>query len=124
MSKASKLMIVLGIAFWGGIGSAQGPPTRRADQVLSLVLYNSGFEQSLIRVPPGRTLVNVDNRSHVPEVTLDIRREAGESVKALDSRRGRRISRDVIQLAPGSYIVSVAGAPKWIARIEVSGPQP
>lgn len=85
-----------------------------------LVLRQMGFEPSEIRRPPGPFLLIVHNQSSAESISLILRRDAGELLKALAFRQRQARLRERIDLPPGQYVLTEQNHPNWQCRITIT----
>ncbi len=123
-----------------GIGLATGvaqPPSTRPDKVhnpnvtemLHFVVTSSGFGLSTVKVPAGKYVISVANRTGRPDLPLVLERvppsaqgqaaQAAQTVR--DSKTDNHTNRllEKINLANGTYRIRVTSNPTWILTIEV-----
>jgi hypothetical protein len=80
----------------------------------------TGFEPKEINRPKGQFLLVVHNRSGVEEVNLRLDHEAGNRLHEVRVGRDRLDWRAPLDLHPGQYVLTEAGHPGWICRINVT----
>lgn len=118
-------LVMVGMLFLSAIGKAraQAPQVKeRATQTLNLVLTRHGFQHQDIKIPAGWTRLSLHNRTFVADLDLRLERKVGAGRQSLSSRlldRKRPAWRDEVNFTPGTYVVSVAGRPKWSIELEV-----
>ena len=93
---------------------------RQQNNVIVFTLFTPGFHPAEVTVPKGRYLLAVENQSGLEEIELRLRREAGQSLKEKQTRRGRQVWKEVIDFKPGSYVVTEAGRPEWTCHIIIT----
>lgn len=84
-----------------------------------ITLQPSGFEPNEIRRPQSAFILGVDNRSGVEAVELQFMRADGQRLNALQTPKRRVSWREVVDLAPGEYLLSVANQPEWTCRVTI-----
>lgn len=97
---------------------------RQAIESESITLRPTGFEPAFITRPAGRFLLMVDNRSGSPVMTLQLDKQAGASTRLRDVRIPREELdwSDVVDLHPGSYILTEAAHPERVCHITITAP--
>ena len=104
-------------------GVVQGQPKAERARLLPLTLRSSGFDLPAITIEKGRTLLVVHNRSGVRDIGLRLTRQvgqAGERLREVKLSSGKLDWRTVVELPPGTYILSAADQPGWECRITVN----
>ena len=84
-----------------------------------ITLHPSGFEPNEIRRPQGAFILGVDNRSEVETIELQFMRADGHRLNVLQNRKRKVSWREVVDLAPGQYLLSVANHPDWTCNITI-----
>ncbi|HJT27943.1 MAG TPA: hypothetical protein VJ784_11080 [Pyrinomonadaceae bacterium] len=77
----------------------------------------TGFEPSELTRAKGRFLLAIDNQSGLDEVEFYFERETGGRVNVPLSRRGKIAWREIVDLAPGTYILRATNDESWRCRI-------
>ena len=97
-----------------------GPPAKLEAE--RLTLKPSGFEPGEITRPAGRFLLAVNDRSGQEGIAFVLSRQNGERVHEVRMRdTGRKHEwRRVVNLPPGSYLLSEANHPEWVCRITIT----
>jgi len=85
-----------------------------------ITLYQSGFEPREITRPQGPFILGVDNRTGLDGVELQLNRAGGTRVNALQTRKRKISWRDIVDLAPGHYVVSEVNHPEWSCQITIT----
>ena len=85
-----------------------------------IALYPEGFNPARIERPAGRFLLAVDNRSDLEDVTLLLERENAGSHREVKVTRRIPRWRQVEDLSPGKYTLTVAEKPKWSCSITIT----
>jgi hypothetical protein len=98
---------------------AQAPAARPEREVV-LTLLPHGFDQTTVTVRPGRVRIILKNRSYTDRTELTLDREAGSRERNVVVPGARRGWKDVVELAPGRYFLTVNGYAKWRCTINVS----
>jgi hypothetical protein len=101
-----------------GVSSQQGPTQDRVETEL-ITLHETGFEPNEITRPQGAFVLGVDNRSGLDEVELRFQRATGERIPALQTPKRKISWRDVVDLAPGHYVLSEANHPEWTCNVRI-----
>ena len=84
-----------------------------------ITLQPSGFEPNEIRRPQGAFILGVDNRAGVEAIELQFMRADGQRLKALQTPKRKVSWREVVDLAPGQYLLSVANHPDWTCNVTI-----
>ena len=79
----------------------------------------TGFEPSVIGRGPGRFLLAVDNRSGHDDLTLHLEGQTGR-LRAQRASRSKASWREVLELAPGEYLLREANHREWLCRITIA----
>ena len=119
-------VVVIGIASFAGSAyikrevtlSPQRQKPERLETEL-ITLQPSGFEPNEITRPQGAFILGVDNRAGVEAIELQFMRADGQRLNALQTRKRKVSWREVIDLPPGRYLLSVANHPEWTCNITI-----
>jgi hypothetical protein len=84
-----------------------------------LTLQPTGFEPNEIQRPQGAFVLGVDNRTGIETIDLRLVRADGQRLKALESPRRKISWREVVDLAPGQYVLSEANHPDWTCPVTI-----
>ena len=84
-----------------------------------ITLQPSGFEPNEIRRPQGAFILGVDNRAGVEALELQFMRADGHRLNALQTPKRKVSWREVVDLAPGQYLLSVANHPEWTCNVTI-----
>ncbi|HEX7330845.1 MAG TPA: hypothetical protein VF290_05050 [Pyrinomonadaceae bacterium] len=84
-----------------------------------ITLQPSGFEPNEIRRPQGAFILGVDNRAGVESLELQFRRVDGQRLNALQAPKRKVSWREVVDLPPGEYVLSVAHHPEWTCNVTI-----
>ena len=84
-----------------------------------ITLQPSGFEPNEIRRPQGAFILGVDNRAGVEAIELQFMRADGQRLNALQTPKRKVSWREVVDLAPGEYLLSVANHPEWTCKVTI-----
>lgn len=85
-----------------------------------ITIRPTGFEPTEIIRPPGQFLLLVDNHTGLAdEVTLRIEEERGQKVREERVPLTKQKWTNVLDLAPGRYILREANHPEWMCTIEI-----
>jgi len=79
-----------------------------------------GFEPAELTRPKGRFLLAIDNQSGLEEVEFYFERETTGRVNVPLSRRGKIAWREIVDLAPGTYILRATNDESWRCRITIT----
>jgi len=83
-----------------------------------ITIRPGGFDPVEIVRPKGNFLLAIDNRSGLTEVDLRLDSE-------FDNRLSKRVSREeldsrtIVDLNPGTYLLTEAGHPGWVCRFRI-----
>ena len=131
MKEKSRLRIaavVAGIALFAGSAymstankqsSAQQRQKHDRIETELLTLQPDGFEPNEIRRPQGAFILGVDNRSGVETIELRFVRAEGQRLSVLESPKRKISWREVVDLAPGQYVLSEANHPDWTCTVTI-----
>ena len=84
-----------------------------------ITLHQTGFEPNEIRRPRGAFILGVDNRSGIESIEFRLMRADGQPVNALRNARRKTSWRDVVDLAPGEYLLSEANHSDWTCKVTI-----
>lgn len=113
---------------------AQYPPTTlsakpvRAQQEGSdlqaeiITITPRGFEPVEITRPAGRFILMLDNHSELEEVIFRLDQEGGARLYEVALPREQAEWSEVIDLQPGTYLLTEAAHADWLARITITAP--
>lgn len=95
--------------------------SQRQDRVETelITLQQTGFEPNEIRRPMGAFILGVDNRSGIEAIELRLVRADGQPLSALLNARRKTSWRDVVDLAPGQYVLSEANHSDWTCTVTI-----
>lgn len=79
-----------------------------------------GFEPAEITRPKGAFFLVVDNRSGLEEITFRLDREAGQRQHEVRVPREQLDWDGVVDLHPGTYLLTEASHPDWLCRITIT----
>lgn len=85
-----------------------------------ITLRTFGFEPKEITRKAGRFFIRVENVSGFREINLRLDREAGPRLKDALLPKGKFDWQDVVDLTPGTYLLTVTNNPKWVCRITIT----
>lgn len=94
------------------------PPVRVEAE--RLVVRRHGFEPAEITRPHGRFLIALDNRSGTDDLDLQLAAEHGSESRRVSLSVGKTRWREILNLPPGSYLLTEAGHPQWQCRITIT----
>jgi hypothetical protein len=101
--------------------SPQNPSDqKRPVESLMITLRTFGFEPKEIMRKEGRFYIRVENVSGFREVNLRLDREAGSRLRDARLPKGKFDWKDVFDLTPGVYLLTVTNNPEWVCRITVT----
>ena len=84
-----------------------------------ITLQQMGFEPNEIRRPQGVFVLGVDNRSGLEALDLRLVRADGQRLNVLQARKRKLSWREVVDLAPGQYLLSEANHPEWTCNVTI-----
>ena len=96
----------------------QSRPTPAPLEEELITIRPGGFDPVEIVRPKGNFLLAIDNRSGLTEVDLRLDSE-------FDNRLSKRVSREeldsrtIVDLNPGTYLLTEAGHPGWVCRFRI-----
>ena len=123
------LLLVSGVLVLAHFKRTDVPPTEAATLVQGpqaplqaelITITPTGFEPAELTRPKGRFLFAIDNRSGLDEVEFYFERETGGRVNVPLSRRGKLAWREIVDLAPGTYILRATNDQSWRCRITIT----
>lgn len=85
-----------------------------------LVLRSEGFKPNEITRPPGPFLLALQNHSSEEELFLLLKRETGDSIKAVRMAKKQSKFKEVLHLPPGRYVLMEMKHPDWICTITIT----
>lgn len=100
--------------------TVQTPSDQTEVKVVLLTIRPTGFEPGEITLPAGQYLVVIRNRTGLDEFALRVERDTGEILLEVPGRRFKRDWKQILQLAPGTYVVKETNHPDWICRISIT----
>jgi hypothetical protein len=100
--------------------AAQTGPDQSPVEVIRVTLRPTGFDPATMTAPKGRALIAVDDLSGLDGVTLRLDRAAGGRLREVKAERGGAKLREVLDLHPGEYVLSLEERPDWACRINVA----
>lgn len=102
------------------VSSSAAHGDSRLPAVAAIVIRPTGFRPATIIRPAGRILFKVDNRSGFKEVALRLDKVGGERLIDVRVPRARLDWHAVLELTPGSYVLSEANNPRWTCNITIT----
>ena len=84
-----------------------------------LVLRSDGFKPNEITRPPGPFLLALQNHSSEEELSLLLKREAGDSIKEVRMAKKQSKFKEVLHLPPGRYVLVDTKHPDWACTITI-----
>lgn len=100
--------------------AAQGKPSGERVEAEVITLLPTGFEPAEITPSSGKFLLQVSNRSGLPEVNLQLEGENGDRRREVNVPRRKLDWREVVRLPRGTYLLSEANHPEWQCRIIIA----
>ena len=95
-------------------GSQQG-----AFESERVTLREWGFEPKEIKREPGPFFLILQNQSGLPEVELTLVSESGNQHRKFPDTRNALVSKQRIELPPGTYLIKESGHPEWQCQITI-----
>ena len=101
--------------------AASSPPREKQVRLETelITLQPSGFEPTEIRRPQGAFILGVDNRAGVESIELQFMRVDGQRLNALQTPKRKVAWREVVDLPPGEYVLTVAHQPEWTCNVTI-----
>ena len=99
--------------------SAQQPEKQVRVETELITLQPWGFEPNEISRPQGAFILGVDNRAGVESIELQFMRADGQRLNALQTPKRKVSWREVVDLPPGEYLLSVANHPEWTCNVTI-----
>ena len=96
---------------------AEAPRDARAEV---FTLTPTGFEPAEATLPAGDYLLVFNNRTGLDEFALRLDREGHGTVREVRPPRRKRVWRGLLNLTPGSYVVTETSHPEWALRLTVT----
>lgn len=93
--------------------------SNQPDDVIVTTLSQSGFSPTELSHPPGHFNLRVNNQSGLPKITLSLSKSNGEKLTEVPLTDKVRWVTAEVDLAPGSYTLTVANHADWTCIIEV-----
>jgi hypothetical protein len=93
-------------------------PARIETEIITIL--PDGFQPKEVTRPFGRFNLMVDNRSGLADVSLQLDREAGSRLQAVQVNRSQLDWNDVFDLPPGKYTLTEANHSEWVCRITIT----
>jgi len=87
-----------------------------------ITLTRFGFEPEQVTIQFGRCLLSLRNRSDTEDITLQLTAQAGKRLTSARLQTGRRHWEQVLNLAPGAYVLTEANHPQWIFQLTFTPP--
>lgn len=84
-----------------------------------ITLSSTGFTPSEISRPRGRFVIMVDNRTEIEEVILHLNRDDGQRLREAKRTKEELIWKQLEDLPPGEYRLTVLDHPEWVCRITI-----
>ncbi|MFN7921622.1 MAG: hypothetical protein U0Q16_16090 [Bryobacteraceae bacterium] len=129
IGRATLLATVLGSVFSGMFLLAQGNGQGNAkepipDHTLPLVITPDGFRPTSATITHGRAFFAVFNRTALPDVTLQLDKlnpgnAPAQKIKETPLPKNKKAWREVIDVTPGTYQITVRESPSWTFSLTV-----
>src|SRR5688572_18107555 len=84
-----------------------------------LVLRSEGFQPREIKRPPGKFLLTLQNQSNEEEPSFMLTLEAGPSLKQIRVSKRQSKYRELMELPPGTYVLTETNHPDWTCKIVI-----
>ena len=84
-----------------------------------ITVTRRGFEPALITRPVGRFILMVDKRSGA-DLNFRLSREPGQPLTEIASSRQELDWNDVLDLRPGTYVLTEQNHPEWTCSIKIT----
>ena len=84
-----------------------------------VTLREWGFEPKEIKRDPGPFFLILQNQSGLPDVELTLLSESGNQHRRLPDTRNALVSKQRIELPPGTYLIKESGHPEWQCQITI-----
>lgn len=88
-------------------------------EVVLINLLPSGFDQRNVALTGKRFLFAIDNRSGLEEVSFVLNLSSGQAVNGKRLVGGKIKWRQLVDLSPGKYTLTVAGHPEWMCDLKI-----
>lgn len=98
---------------------APAKPSTTPVEVVRLALRTFGFEEKEITRKAGPVYFFVENVSGFRQVNFRLDREVGARLKDVPLPQGKFRWQEVVNLTPGTYLLTVAENPNWSCRITI-----
>lgn len=94
-------------------------PSQERVEAEIITVRPTGFEPAEFTRPEGQFFISVENQSGLDEVNLRLGVENGG--RLYDVRKSRKQDwSDLMELRPGSYLLTEADHPDWVCRITIT----
>jgi hypothetical protein len=101
------------------IGAQASLPLAKVETEIVTILPD-GFEPTQITRPVGRIMLMVNNRSGLGAVTFRLDLDPGIRLLDVTVPRTKLDWVDMVDLIPGSYVLSEANHPDWVCHITIT----
>ncbi len=102
---------------------AQTKQTAPKLEVELVALTPTGFDPEKISRPKGPFLLVVQNRSGLNELSFQFDKEVGAKLKTVKVPAKKASWSDVVDLNPGTYIMTEITNPKWSLEVMITPPE-
>lgn len=100
--------------------SAAGGALAPSRVTVSLItLRPSGFWPSRLSRPKGPFILAIENRTGLQQIAWRLSRERGDKLKELPMPRAKKAHKELIDLPPGTYVLTEANHPDWVCHITI-----
>lgn len=96
-------------------------------KVISIIVNSDGFSPSEVEVPEGLYLLDINDRSGLPEISVqlgNLNTKKLKEVKPAKDKQGRILKiqdyRALFNLENGQYTITEADHPKWSLKLKVT----
>ena len=102
--------------------AAQAKQTAPKLEVELVALHPTGFDPVTITRPKGPFLLVIQNRSGLNELSFQFDKEVGTKLKAVKVPAKKASWSDVVDLNPGTYVMTEITNPKWSLEVVITPP--
>jgi hypothetical protein len=114
------IICLLTVSGWSQITAHQGAVSQ-VDTSVSVVLTDHGFHTLHLYLKKGTIAMLIQNRSRLPNVTIQIKRKNGTEPPATSVHSpSQRDNQWFFDIQPGEYTISVAQVPAWTSALTIS----
>lgn len=99
---------------------APAKPSTTPVEIVRLTLRTFGFEEKEITRKAGPVYFFVENVSGFRQVNFRLDREVGARLKDVPLPQGKFRWQEVVNLTPGTYLLTVDENPDWVCRVTIT----